>query len=221
MTDSNIPSPAPKRRGCLFYGCLTSVVLLLLAGLLAFLAVRAVRNQFNAYTDTKPLEMPRVEMTDADFQALEERLKSFGSALDQGKSPEPLVLSERDINALIARSANTKELADKVHVSLKGDEVKGMVSIPLSGLGWLGKGRYLNGDATFKVSLDNGVLSVTAQEIRVKGVPIPEAAMSRLRQENLAKDASQDPKSAEVIRKFESIQVEDSQVTVKGRPANQ
>ena len=94
------------------------------------------------------------------------------------------------------------------------------VSLPLSWLGWLGKARYLNGDATFKVSLENGVLIVTAEEVRVKGAPIPESVMGPLRRENLAKNAYQDPKNAEAIRKVESIRVEDSQVTVKARAAN-
>jgi hypothetical protein len=220
MSDYTTPAPIPKGRGCLFYGCLTSVVLLLLAGLLVFLGVRFVRNQINSYTDAQPLKMPKVEMTDAEFQVLQQRMKSFTEALDKGKALEPLTLTEREINALIALSGNTKEWADKVHVSLNGNEVKGMVSIPLSGLGWLGKGRYLNGDATFKVSLENGVLIVTVQEIRVKGLPIPESVMSQLRRENLAKDAYKDPQHAAAIRKFESIQVEDSQVTVKARTAN-
>ncbi len=219
MNDYSTPAPATKGRGCFFYGCLTSVVLLLLAGLLVFLGVRFVRNKLNAYTDAQPLKMPKVEMTDAEFQILQQRMKAFAAALEQGKPLEPLSLNERDLNALIGLSPNTKELADKVHVSLNGNEVKGMVSIPLSGLGWLGKGRYLNGDATFQVSLENGVLIVTAQEIRVKGVPIPESFMGPLRRENLAKEAYKDPQNAETIRKFESIQVEDSQVTVKARPA--
>lgn len=218
MNEYTTPAPATKGRGCFFYGCLTSVVLLLLASLLVFLGVRFVRNKLNAYTDAQPLKMPKVEMTDAEFQILQQRMKAFAAALEQGKALEPLSLNERDLNALIGLSPNTKELADKVHVSLNGNEVKGMVSIPLSGLGWLGKGRYLNGDATFKVSLENGVLIVTAQEIRVKGVPIPESFMGALRRENLAKEAYKDPQNAETIRKFESIQVEDSQVTVKARP---
>lgn len=219
MSDSNITSPAPKRRGCLFYGCLTAIVLLLLAGLMAFLAVRFVRNKLDAYTDTQPMKLPKVEMTDTEYQNLQERVKSFGVTLDQGKPGEPLMLNEREINALIARSENAKAFADKVYVSVNGNEVKGQVSIPLSGLGWLGNGRYLNGEAVFKVSLENGVLIVTAQSVKVKGSSLPESFMSQLRQENLAKDAYKDPKHAEAIRKFDSIQVEDNRVVVKARAA--
>lgn len=217
MTDPNSPAPAPKRRGCLFYGCLTSIVLLLIIGLVAFMGVRYVRNKIDAYTDTKPMPMPRVEMSDAEYQALQERVKRFGVALDQGAPGEPLSLGERELNALIARSGNAKELADKVYVSLDGESVRGMVSIPLSGLGWLGRGRYLNGEAAFKVSLENGVLIVTAQSVEVKGNPLPESIMNPLRQENLAKDAYKDPQNAAAIRKFESIQVENGQVIIKAR----
>jgi len=212
-------APPPKRRGCLFYGCLTCVVLALITVLLAVLAVRAVKNKVNAYTDAQPMQLPKVEMTDAEFDTLKQRVALFGDAMGQGRPAEALVLTERDINALLARAPNTKELADKVHVSMSGNEVKGQVSIPLSGLGWLGKGRYLNGEAAFKVSLENGVLIVTAEEVKVKGQPLPESFMKRLRQENLAKDAYKDPKNAEAIRKLDSIQVEDGRAIIKAREA--
>jgi hypothetical protein len=220
MPDPNLPAPPPQRRGCLFYGCLTCVALAVIAGLLAFLTVRAIKNKIYAYTDTQPMQMPKVEMTDAEFEILKQRVASFGDGMEQGKPVEPLILTERDINALLAKAANTKELADKVYVSVNGNQVKGQVSIPLSGLGWLGRGRYLNGEATFNVSLENGVLIVTAEEIKVKGKPLPESFMKRLRQENIAKDAYQDPKNAEAIRKLDSIQVEDSRAIIKARGSN-
>jgi hypothetical protein len=217
MTDSATPPPESKGRGCFFYGCLTCLVLMVIVCAMAFFTVRFVRNRINDYTQSAPMKLPKVEMPDAEFKQLEGRVKSFGEALDQGKPTEPLILTEREVNALIVNAPNMKELADKVYVSLSGDQVKGQVSIPLTGLGWLGKGRYLNGDATFNVSLENGVLIVTAREVRVRGTPLPDSVMSQVRQENLAKDAYKDPKHAEAIRKLESIQVEDGQVIIKAR----
>ena len=186
---------------------------------LAVVAIRFFKNQVNAYTDSQPMKLPRVEMTDAEYQQLDQRVKAFGDAMEKGKPAEPLILAERDINALIVKAANLKELADKVYVAVNGNEVKGQVSIPLSRLGWLGKGRYLNGEATFNVSLENGVLMVTAREIKVKGKPLPESFMGPLRRENLAKEAYKDPKNAEAIRKLDSIQVQESQVLIKARGA--
>ena len=208
----------PKRRGCLFYGCLTCVVLFLLACLLVFFAVRFVRNRVTAYTDAAPVKMPAVEMSDADFKLLQQRTKSFSDAMEQGKTTEPLILTEDEINALIVKSSDAKDLAGKVHVSLNGEEVKGQVSLPLSFLGWFGRGRYLNGEAAFNVSLQNGVLIVTAREVKVKGQPLPESFMSQLRNQNLAKDVYKDPKNAEAIRKLESIEVKDGRVIIKARP---
>jgi hypothetical protein len=57
----------------------------------------------------------------------------------------------------------------------------------LSGL-MAGTGALLNGEAT-SVSLENGALIVTAEEIKVKGKLLPESFMKRLQRENLAKDA--------------------------------
>jgi len=217
MPDPPYSAPPPKRRGCLFYGCLTSVVLGLIAVLVAVVAVRAVKNKIYAYTESQPAQLPKVEMTDAEFDSLKQRVATFGEAMNQGKPSEPLVLTEHDLNGLLAKSAQTKELADKVYVYLDGDEVKGQVSIPLSALGWLGKGRFLNGEATFKASLENGVLIVTAQEVEVKGKALPGSIMKQLRQENLAKDAYKDAGNAETIRKLESIRVENSRAIIKAR----
>jgi len=188
--------------------------------LLAFLAVRAVKNKVYAYTDGQPMQLPKVEMSDAEYESLSQRVKTFGEAMEQGKGAEPLMLTERDINALLAKAANMQELADKVYVSVNGNQVKGQVSIPLSFLGWLGRGRYLNGEATFNVSLENGVLIVTAQEVKVKGKPLPESFMKQLRQENLAKDAYKNPENAEAIRKLDSIEVQDSKAIIKARGSN-
>jgi hypothetical protein len=217
MTDPTMSAAAPKRRGCLFYGCLTCVVLALLTGLLAFLGVRALKSKIYAWTDSQPMQLSKVEMSDAEYDSLKQRVASFGDAMEQGKPVEPLILTERDLNALMVRSAQTKELADKVYLTMTDSQVRGQVSIPLSGLGWLGKGRYLNGEATFDVSLENGVLIVTAQEVKVKGRPLPEAFMKQLRQENLAKDAYKNPENAEALRKLDSIQIEDDRAIIKAR----
>src|ERR1051325_410583 len=107
MPDPNQPPPVRKRRGCLFYGCLTCVVLLLLGCLGIFLTVLFVKNRVNAYTDSAPIKMPAVEMSDADFKTLQQRVKTFGDAMRQGKSAEPLVLTENDLNALILKSGDT------------------------------------------------------------------------------------------------------------------
>jgi hypothetical protein len=217
MTDPAPAVPVRKGRGCFFYGCLTSLVLLLVICVMGFLAIRWARNRISGFTSSAPMELPKVEMADTEFQALEQRVETFGAALNQGKAAEPLVLTERELNALIARTPATKQLANKVYVSLKDNQVRGQVSIPLNGLGWVGRGRYLNGEAAMNVSLQNGVLIVTADEVKVQGRPLPETFMKGVRQENLAKELYRDPKTAAVISQLDSVQVQDGCAVVKAR----
>jgi hypothetical protein len=42
--------------------------------------------------------------------------------------------------------------------------------------------------------------------------------MANLRQQNLAKDATKDPDNAEMIRRFESIEIKDGKIIIKPRP---
>ena len=67
------------------------------------------------------------------------------------------------------------------------------------------------------MALENGVMTVTAREVRVNGKQLPDSIMGGLRQENLVKDVYKDPKNAEAIGKFESIQVQDGKVIIKAR----
>ena len=217
MSDENLTQQPKKRRGCLFYGCLTCVVLLVLALVLVFAAVQVIKKQIYAWTEAAPMQLPKVEMADAQFQSLQQRVTTFHDAMQQGKAGEPLVLTDNEINALIDKAENMKQLAGKVYVSLTNDQVKGQVSIPVPGVFWFARGRYLNGEAAFNVSLENGVLIVTAQEIRVKGKTVPESFMSALRKENLAKEFYKNPDQAATISKLESIHLEGDHVIIKAR----
>ena len=219
MIDPNTPpAPARKRRGCLFYGCLTLCVLFVIASLLIVVSVRWVKHQIDAYTDTAPVSLPKVEMPEAEFKALNQRVEAFGDALDKGKATEPLTLTEQEVNALLTGKPEMKEIADKVHVTLKDNHVQGQISIPLKGLGWGMNGRYLNGQATFKVSLHDGTLGVYAEEVTVKGRPLPEKFMEALRNINLAEDAENDPETAKIIGKLESIEIQSGRAIIKARP---
>ena len=79
------------------------------------------------------------------------------------------------------------------------------------------KGRYLNGEADLKASLQDGVLIVTLDSIEVNGQSPPEQMMTTLRQQNLAKDAYKDPKAAELFRKLESLEIDDGKIILKVR----
>lgn len=164
------------------------------------------------------MTLPKVEMPAAEYEALQKRVEAFKESLDKQKGVSALVLNGEEINALIANQPETIGLKDKFHIAIEGDKIKGQVSIPLGETGLpFTSGRYVNGSAAFKASLQNGVLIVTAESIEVKGKPLPETFMSEVRKENLAKDVYRDPKHAEALRKIESMEVKDGRIIIKPR----
>ena len=81
----------------------------------------------------------------------------------------------------------------------------------------LTRGRYLNGEAELKVSLEDGVLFVTIDSFEINGKRPPEEFMDSFRAQNIVKDIYKDPKTAEEIRKLESIEIKDGKIIIKAR----
>ena len=215
MTDQ----PVKRRRGCLFYGCLTSsiLVLVVLAGLLlGYLKI------LNSFTDTKPMPLPTVNMSDAEMAQVRQRVDAFSQDIRSGRAPSPLELSGDELNALILTDPNLKTLKGQLYVSIEGNQIKGQLSVPASRLG-LGifKHRYINGSGTFKVSLVNGTLYVNAQTLSVKGKPIPDKYMQQVRLQNLAQGFNQDAKISVGLNKLQSIEVKDDKLVVVPAPPAQ
>jgi hypothetical protein len=209
--------PQKKKHGCLFYGCLTVLILALVGGLTVFFGARyVIKSLVNNYTEASPLALPPVNLTQAQQDALKSKIDAFKAALDGKVSAPPLVLSSDEINALIAWEPALK---GRAHVAIEDNQVKATVSIPLDKLALPGvKGRYLNGTATLNVVLVNGQLFVTAQSVEVKGNPLPEQFMAGLRSKNLAADVTRNPDTAAAIAKIESLEIKDGQVIITPKP---
>ncbi|MEM0925653.1 MAG: hypothetical protein AAGJ83_06420 [Planctomycetota bacterium] len=199
-------------KGCL-WGCLAIV------GLFAALVICSgvgiyffVKGRFDKYTSTEPVELPTVVYDEEELEALRTRMKDFREKVDAGEVPEEdLVLTADDINAMISDNDDFK---GKVFVKIENDQVSGEVSFPLDFLP-VAKGRYFNGSATFDVSMEGGVLIVTAVDAEVNGEPVPEDFMAGVRRENLAKNLYSDPEQAEFMRQFEDISVEEDKLILR------
>jgi hypothetical protein len=183
--------------------------LLLVVAVGVYMAYRFVIGKVDEYTDTEPMELPTLLLTQTELEELNQRLSEFGEAVREGEATEPLVLQGEEINALVA---NEEEFRDHVYLTIEDDEIKGQISLPLDQLGF--KGRYLNGAAGFRVVLQNGDLAVNVTSVEVKGKPFPEEFMQQLRAQNMAEGATEDPEVQAVLEKIESITVEDGRLTI-------
>ncbi len=207
--------PVRPRRGCLFYGCIISVVLLLLVMGALLVGWHFVKRMVNHYTDTQPVALPTVQMPKGEVDRLNKRFEAFQAAVREQRPVEPLRLSADDVNVLIANGRQGSAVQGKIHVSLEGDQLRGQVSVPLQEVGLsMFKGRYFNGSATFNVSFQNGVLGVSARTLSVKQQPLPEVYMQKIRRENLAAAITNDPRAAAVLHGLEDIRVSDGRLVL-------
>lgn len=224
MNEPSTPTVQPvKRRGCFFYGCLTVLILAIVFGVGSCIAIRSAVNSFvSKFADTKPMALPKVQLSKAETESLDQRVKAFQSAIDTNGPAQPLTLAVNEINSLIDRNA---ELKDKFYLGINDDQFKAQVSIPLEDLKLpffrsLLKGRYLNGSANLKAFLQNSVLVVTLESVEVNGKQLPAEMLAGFKNRNLVEGLMSDPKIAAVLNNLQSIQAKGGAVTItpKTRP---
>lgn len=205
----------PRRgRGCFFWGCLTLVIvfLTLLIGVV-LAAYLTLRHYVKQYTADAPLNIAVVELSDEEMQALEARFEAFDASMKEGGQQLDLEVSAKELNALISQDPDLKGLT---FVRIGDGKIGGDVSIPMDELP-AGRGRYLNAAVDFNVSMDRGVLVVTLADAEVNGVPLPPPILQGLSRKNLARDAYKGRGNAEVLRKFESLEIVGDKILLKAR----
>ena len=219
------PPPPPKqKRGCLFYGCITLAVLLLFAGIGAWIAIRSTLKTasiwIEQYTSTNAVPIESVALSRSELKSLQDRLTSFSESIAGRPGARELVLTADDINALIQNDPQYIGLKDKLFVLIEGDEIKGKISIPLDDFGpFKLKGRFLNGVATFKISLENGALDVKVKDVRVGDSSLPSPILARIKSANFSEEFQKNPNSRRTIEKLESIKVKDGKIIIRAKDA--
>lgn len=198
------PREKKKGMGCLFWGCLITFLLIVLLvvglGLAAYFGLKGVINQ---YTSDTPAEIPVVELAEEEMAELTGRFEAYKEAIEGDQPLESIELTAEELNALIALD---EEMKGRVHVTIENGLVGGEVSIPTDMFPG-GGGRFFNATAEFEVGMLGDRLMVTVADATVNGEPLPGPFLEGLKGENLAKDAYNDPDTAAVLNKFESIEV--------------
>lgn len=207
---------APKRQhSCLFFGCIGGAVCLLVILVLFLLGLHLFRKALNQYTDTAPMKLPPLELSQPEVQALQRRFSNFSDAVSSGRPTPPLELSADEINGLIANQSDFPGAADKIRVSIRDEHLEAQMSLPLSEIGWsMFKGRYLNGTGTFALKLEDGILHIKAVEISVKGKPLPNVYMEKLRGEDLATGINNNSRASVALNRLQGIEIKDGKLVL-------
>jgi hypothetical protein len=215
----NETQPIPKKRhGCLFYGCMTVLVLMAIvtvAGLIALHAAYKWANTFIAdYTETQAVELPKSELSAAELAALRARWTAFQQSLAAHTNTPPISLTGPEFDALLAEGSGDQS-SNHYYVTIEGDQIKGRVSLPLEGwhIPFLDlKGRYLNGSGAFNAGVSNQTLWVTVDTLEVKGKTLPKKILDGLKTINLAENMQANGTNEFGIGRYGDIVVKDGKM---------
>lgn len=213
----------PPRRGlgcwwtCLIVAVVALVVAVAAATLIALGVRRFIRSTIDQYTDPTPIAIEVVELPEDQLTALQDRVQAFEDILrDPDEQAATLTLNSDELNGLINADP---EARGKVHLEILDDKIRGKASVPLSSFGSLLKGRYFNGEVTFRLAWENDQLDVRIDEALFKGQPLPEEIQAELKDKNLLED--QDVEQLKRLRGLEKIVVKDGTITLIAKPRSQ
>ncbi len=198
---------------CLVVACIIVAVVVALVVAAGGFAVYQAKKAAIHYTDTEVVELPLVDMSQEEVDALLARLGGFRTALEAGEANEPLELTQDDLNALIQNDKEFKFFRGKVYLTLEDDRVGGEVSWPLDGIPLM-EGRYFNGTAAFGVEFRDRRPEVYLESASIKGEALPDVMMSEFRKKNFALEWSGSEEGREFLKNIETLEVLDGQLII-------
>jgi hypothetical protein len=185
----------------------------------SFVFSRFLDRTIENYTDAGPVVPATAAASPEETEAIEQRVEDYDEALNAGEAQEPLVLSEHEVNVLLADALKDDD-GTAVGVRLLPGQVQAQVSVLLTQTLPLGPwtrdltGRYLNGTATFDAAVHNGELDLRLASFEVKGRRLPERVLAVLRNEIENAGVLDDPEVQEFIGKVDSVDVGAGQLTI-------
>jgi len=206
-------SDSQKKNGC---GCCMGRgcgFLIIVAGIFAVLIgwcyhLGAGRLRHGHYTSSSSGAVPIENANADDYSAVLKRMEAFKHAAPGSNAT--LTLTSHDLNVLIAFSPQWAGVRGKINTRIEGSDVSLIGSIPLASIPEL-RDQYANGTLRFTSSIENKVLHVTIQDIKLKTHELSKAYMQlaiALLEPQLTNRLLGDPVIGAVLIKAETMKVE-------------
>jgi hypothetical protein len=227
-----MPESTQKQgRGCLFYGCLTTVIVFIgVLGGIYFGTRQAVKYAVQAFTTNAPGPVPTLDLSPGDRESITRALEPRAEAALRGPDPAPLILNEKELNLLLAQSSDLSPFTNQFYLRPMGTQLQAHVSLPLDQFKlWKTftrrlrakdlEGRYFNGVAIVQPGITNGALTLTIQDLMVNGRSLPGDFTGRLKDFDLAAGVRENPQSQSILNRIQSAEVRDSLLHLRLAPA--
>lgn len=219
MTEQK-PPELPKKKGCFFYGCLSVIIVMLLACGGLFYGYWKIKRIFTEYTDTQPLSLPALSLSDEQVQDAKNKVVDFFAKAQDAQEAARLSLSADEVAALLQTSDALKDFHGSFSLAFVNGKATGSISIPLEKYASEFKGRFLNGDAVFNFSMKNAVPVLTVESILLNARELPESFLAEIKQENLLEDALADPEVQELLKHVTDARIQGDRLVVEALPVH-
>jgi hypothetical protein len=190
---------------------------------------QAIRTLVGDYTSTSPATIPHLQISPAEQERIAKNIWQETEKLLKGGGSQPLQLDETELNVLMAESPQLKSYGKEIYLQPSENSLKAQVSLPLDQFKFWQEankrlastnmsGRYLNGTATFDLSITNGELRLILRDLIANGKSVPATFINRVKAENLAQEANQSPTFKAAMEQIQNIEVKNSNVVVRFAP---
>lgn len=192
---------------CALIGCGGLLLLgVLIVGGLYFGSKYALRSFVDQYTSAQPAILPKTDMTPEEGRQLVDRVDAYKAQLLAGEAEEPLELTARELNGLLAYDPDFTNLSQRVYFTIDDDRLLGQISLSLDRMNLeVIKGRYLNAKVAFNFESVGGDIAVTIDEAEINDQALPEGLVNEFRKDNLAAEA--DPSVKRLLERIADIDV--------------
>lgn len=214
MDQTEVQVRSQRRRGCVFYGCLSLVVIFVFGLLAIYIGAQfGLRKLAANYTSPSRLEIPRLVYSREEATSLEERIARFTNPNNSGAEAVPLELSAGDLNWLLQSKQPALEKVGGFSMQLATNGARALISIPLDNLGRSAlKGRFLNGEAVINVELNQGVLHFEVKSFTVNGKPLPAILLAQFQSKEFLAAVNNDPKVQQLAATISRLEIKNGKV---------
>jgi hypothetical protein len=219
-------TPQKRGFGCLGYGCIVAVILIVVTiGGIFWLARSAMRGAVERFTTEQPMSVPTVALDAAASSSLKGKLDALAATIKDPRGAGEFTLSQAEVSAAVSE----KQFNGKVLVELQDDTVATTFSFPLSAMGpWdsakpiIGDfmNRYVIGSARAKVSVTDGVASVVFDSLTLNGQVFDGDALKEASEwvTGFANSQGDDPGEQKRRARVQSVRIQSGLAVVRVKP---
>jgi len=219
---------APQKRGfgCLGYGCIIAVILIVVTiGGIFWLARSAMRGAVERFTTEQPVAMPTVAVDEAAIASLKAKLDAIATILKDPAGTGEFTLSQSEVAGVVSGTS----FNGKLLVELQNDAVATTFSFPLSAMGeWdaakpiIGDfmNRYVTGSAHAQLSVTDGVAAITLDNLVLNGQVFDGDALKEASEwvTGFANSQGDDPSEQKRRARFQSVRIQNGVAVVRVKP---